>query len=111
MCFFSHFSSMVFGLVYFIKDIKLNRNVLLTIIVTSYILGVTGVFGQLFGQLFSMLPIYAEAYADNSRFTDAENTNFNSLGFLCLAIWYGVLTYQLYKKTIFWATLCLSALS
>lgn len=44
MCFFSHFSSMVFGLVYFIKDIKLNRNVLLTIIVTSYILGVTGVF-------------------------------------------------------------------
>ena len=103
--FFSHFSSMVFGLVYFIKDIKLNRNVLLTIIVTSYILGVTGVFGQLFGQLFSMLPIYAEAYADNSRFTDAENTNFNSLGFLCLAIWYGVLTYQLYKKNYFFGNI------
>lgn len=99
-----HFSAMIFSIVYFIKDIRLNSKVLVMIIGVLYGMGVMGIFGKLYGQIFSMLPLYAEVYSEG-RFTDDSNSNYQTFGFLWSALWYGFLTFQVYKRNTLFGNL------
>ena len=99
-----HFSAMIFVIIYYIKDVKLNPRVLMVIIGVLYGMGVIGFWGKLYGHIFSMLPLYAEVYSD-SKFTDDSNSNYQTVGFLWSAVWYGFLTFQVYKRNVLFGNL------
>lgn len=99
-----HFSAAVFFIVYFIRNVRLNDRVILVIIGVSYLMGFMGFFGKLYGLIFSMLPLYSEVYAEGI-YTDDSESSYQTLGFFCLALWYGFFTFQVYRRNILFGNL------
>ena len=51
-----------------------------------------------------MLPLYSEVYAEGIYIDDSESS-YQTLGFFCLALWYGFLTFQVYRRNILFGNL------
>lgn len=79
-----HYSGLVLLGLIFLRNIKLNNIIWVTLIIVSYVISITKVLDWLFYYLLQFIPVYGDKYLvlQNSRFLEAQEFDGTGLGIL-----------------------------